>query len=84
MTDPRYIGTVLYVGLSIFAALLAAGLMMQERRYSVRRTALTGWAVSEHRLPHGGRFIRPEFFCPGRSYSPERFIFFPAGGYPPC
>ena len=40
MTDPRYIGTVLYVGLSIFAALLAAGLMMQERRYSVRRTAL--------------------------------------------
>ncbi len=40
MTDPRYIGTVLYVGLSIFAVLLAAGLLMQERRYSVRKTAL--------------------------------------------
>jgi len=24
MTDPRYIGTILYVGLAIFAALLAA------------------------------------------------------------
>ena len=40
MTDPRYIGTILYVGLAIFAALLAAGLLMQERRYSVRKTAL--------------------------------------------
>lgn len=40
MTDPRYIGTILYVGLAIFAALLAAGLLMQERRWSVQRTAL--------------------------------------------
>ena len=40
MTDPRYIGTILYVGLAIFAALLAAGLLMQERRRSVQRTAL--------------------------------------------
>ena len=36
MTDPRYIGTILYVGLAIFAALLAAGLLMQERRRSVQ------------------------------------------------
>ena len=40
MTDPHYIGTILYVGLAIFAALLAAGLLMQERRWSVQRTAL--------------------------------------------
>ena len=40
MTDPRYLGTILYVGLAIFAALLAAGLLMQERRWSVQRTAL--------------------------------------------
>ena len=40
MTDPHYIGTILYVSLSIYAALLAAGLLMQERRYSVRKTAL--------------------------------------------
>ena len=40
MTDPRYIGTILYVGLAIFAVLLAAGLLMQERRYSVRKTAM--------------------------------------------
>ena len=40
MTDPRYIGTILYVGLAIFAALLAAGLLMQERRWSMQRTAL--------------------------------------------
>ena len=40
MTDPRYIGTILYVGLAIFAALLAAGLLMQERRRSVQRTVL--------------------------------------------
>lgn len=40
MTDPRYIGTILYVGLAIFAALLAAGLLMQERHRSVQRTAL--------------------------------------------
>ena len=40
MTDPRYIGTILYVGLAIFAALLAAGLLMQKRRRSVQRTAL--------------------------------------------
>ena len=40
MTDPRYIGTVLYVGLAIFLVLLAAGLLMQERRYSVKKTAL--------------------------------------------
>lgn len=39
MTDPRYIGTILYVGLAIFAALLAAGLLMQERRWSVRSAA---------------------------------------------
>ena len=39
MTDPRYIGTILYVGLAIFAALLAAGLLMQERHRSVQRTA---------------------------------------------
>lgn len=40
MTDPRYIGTILYVGLAIFAALLAAGLLMQERRRSVQKAAL--------------------------------------------
>ena len=40
MTDPRYIGTILYVGLAIFAALLAAGLLMQERRWSVQKAAL--------------------------------------------
>ena len=40
MTDPHYIGTILYVSLSIYAALLAAGLLMQERRYSVKKTAL--------------------------------------------
>lgn len=40
MTDPRYIGTILYVGLSIFAVLLTAGLLMEERRYSVKKTAL--------------------------------------------
>ena len=40
MTDPRYIGTILYVSLSIYAALLAAGLLMQERRYPVKKTAL--------------------------------------------
>ena len=28
MTDPRYIGTILYVGLAIFAALLAAGFFL--------------------------------------------------------
>ena len=44
MTDPRYIGTILYVSLSIYAALLAAGLLMQERRYSVKKTALL-WGV---------------------------------------
>ena len=46
MTDPRYIGTILYVGLAIFAALLAAGLLMQERRWSVQRTALLWGAES--------------------------------------
>lgn len=40
MTDPCYIGTVLFVGLFLFAALLAAGLLMEERRYSVKKTAL--------------------------------------------
>ena len=40
MADPRYIGRILYVSLSIFAVLLAAGLLMQERRYSVKKTAL--------------------------------------------
>ena len=40
MTDPRYIGTILYVGLAIFAALLAAGLLMQERRRSVQKLSL--------------------------------------------
>lgn len=44
MTDPRYIGTILYVSLSIYAALLASGLLMQERRYSVKKTALL-WGV---------------------------------------
>ena len=44
MTDPRYIGTILYVSLSIYAVLLAAGLLMQERRYSVKKTALL-WGV---------------------------------------
>lgn len=42
MTDPRYIGTILYVGLAIFAALLAAGLLMQERRRSVQKAARYG------------------------------------------
>ena len=40
MTDPGYIGTILYVSLSIFAVLLVAGLLMQERRYSVKKTVL--------------------------------------------
>mgnify|MGYP007077247856 CR=1 FL=1 len=44
MTDPHYIGTILYVSLSIYAVLLAAGLLMQERRYSVKKTALL-WGV---------------------------------------
>ena len=46
MTDPRYIGTILYVSLSIFAVLLVAGLLMQERRYSVKKTALLWGAES--------------------------------------
>ena len=44
MTDPRYIGRILYVGLAIFATLLTAGLLMQERRYSVKKTALL-WSL---------------------------------------
>lgn len=44
MTDLRYIGTILYMGLAIYAAVLAAGLLMQERRYSVKKTALL-WAA---------------------------------------
>ena len=44
MTDPHYIGRILYVGLAIFATLLTAGLLMQERRYSVKKTALL-WSL---------------------------------------
>ena len=40
MADPHYIGRILYVGLAIFAVLLTAGLLMEERRYSVKKTAL--------------------------------------------
>ena len=56
MTDPRYIGTILYVGLAIFAALLAAGLLMQERRWSVQRTALL-WGAEGLILCKGQRWM---------------------------
>lgn len=45
MLEPQYIGTVLYIGLAIFAALLAAALLMQERKYSVKKTALL-WGLT--------------------------------------
>ena len=45
MLEPQYIGTVLYIGSAIFAALLAAALLMQERKYSVKKTAML-WGLT--------------------------------------
>lgn len=45
MLNSHYIVRVLYISLSIYAAFLAAGLLMQVRRYSVRKTALL-WGLA--------------------------------------
>lgn len=58
MLELRYIGTVLYVGTAIFAAFLAAALLMQERKYSVKKTAFL-WGLT------GAASLLDLYFCFG-------------------
>lgn len=65
MLEPNYIITVLYVSLSLFAIHLIAALLMQERKYSVKKTALL-WGVA------GIELVLDIYFCFGLLSEPFR------------
>lgn len=65
MLEPNYIVTVLYVGLSLFAIHLIAALLMQERKYSVKKTALL-WGFA------GIELVLDIYFCFGLLSEPFR------------